>query len=150
MGSVAGDAVGCFTKRALTAESDVDRRVRTPVGAQIARSVASDEVRPEDNLPSIAAARRAFSPGQSPSLTVTDPVDPAWIPWDDSWDERRPYPCAMRAFCASACGICAGRTPGAAGQPTLKSVGSGFEPLAPHQQRPRPGAPPVLPVPAKQ
>jgi hypothetical protein len=34
----------------------------------------------------------------------------AWLPWDDSWDERQSYPCAMCAFCASACGIRAGRT----------------------------------------
>src|SRR5215472_389192 len=32
------------------------------------------------------------------------------MPWDDSWDEYRPYPCAMCAFRASECDIRAGRT----------------------------------------
>ena len=69
-------------------------------------------------------------PGQPPSLTVTDPAGPAW----DAWDEYRPYPRATCAFRASSCDICTGRTPRASGQPTL-SVGSGFEPLAPHQAK---------------
>jgi len=47
------------------AESDVDRRVRRPVAAQIARSVASDEVRPENDLPSIATGRRAVMQGHA-------------------------------------------------------------------------------------
>src|SRR2546430_16041089 len=62
-------------------------------------------------------------PGRPPSLTVTDPAGPGWMPWDDSWDERRPYPCAMCAFRAPTCGICAGRTPGTAEQPTFNPWG---------------------------
>ena len=52
----------------------------------------------------------------------------AWLPWDDSWDEYRPYPCAMCAFCASARDICAGRTHGAAKQPTLNPRVRGSSP----------------------
>src|SRR5262245_29961373 len=36
------------------------------------------------------------------------------MPWDVSWDEYRQHLRAMCAFCASTCGIRAGRTPGAA------------------------------------
>jgi hypothetical protein len=36
-------------------------------------------------------------PGEASSLTVTDPASPAWLPWDDSWDEHRPH---LRAMCA--------------------------------------------------
>jgi len=70
-------------------------------------------------------------PGQSPSLTVTNPAGPAWMPWDDSWDERRPHPCAMCAFRASACGVRAGRTPGAAEQPSFNPWVQGSSPWRP-------------------
>ena len=59
------------------------------------------------------SARRVFSLGRL-LLTVTDSAYPAWWPWNDSWDEHRPCPCATCAFRASTCGICAGRTPGTA------------------------------------
>ena|SRR5436190_11425439 len=73
-------------------------------------------------------------PGQPPSLAVTDPAGPGWMPWDDSWDERRPYPCAMCAFRAPACDICAGRTPGAAKQPTFNPWVLGSSPRRPTNQ----------------
>ena len=34
------------------------------------------------------------------------------MPWNDSWNEHRLYPCAICAFRASAWGRCAGSTPG--------------------------------------
>src|SRR5262249_31130558 len=45
------------------------------------------------------ASRRlgARSPRLFPSLTVTDPAGPAWLPWDDSWDEHP---------AASPCNVC--------------------------------------------
>jgi hypothetical protein len=65
----------------------------------------------------LRAERRvgARSPGQCPLLTVTDPAGRAWI----SRDEHRPHLRAICAFGASACGICAVRTPGASEQPTF-------------------------------
>src|SRR5215469_8277530 len=74
-------------------------------------------------------AARARSHG-AVSITYCDgsPPSSAWLPWDDSWDERQPYSCAMCAFCASICGIRAGRTPGAAKQPTLNPRVRGSSP----------------------
>jgi hypothetical protein len=51
--------------------------------------------------------------------------------WNDSWDEHRPCPCAMCAFRASTRGICAGRTPGAAGRPTFNPWVLGSSPRRP-------------------
>src|SRR5438034_3712934 len=43
--------------------------------------------------PSRTAGRRVFS--WTVSVTYCDGSSgPAWMPWDDLWDEYRPYPCA--------------------------------------------------------
>src|SRR5262249_12861587 len=70
-------------------------------------------------------------PGRYPALTVTEPPGQPGRLWDDSCAEGRPYPCAMCAFCAPACGICAGRTPGAAKQPTFNPWVQGSSPWRP-------------------
>ena len=45
----------CVLNALFSAESGVDRRVRTAMPAQIAQFGASDEARPEDDLLNIAA-----------------------------------------------------------------------------------------------
>ena len=53
------------------------------------------------------------------------------MPWDDSWNEHRPYPCAMCAFRALVCGLCAGKTPGTPEQPTFNPLVQGSSPWRP-------------------
>ena len=79
---------------------------------------ASGTTATEQSGEHIAGSARVL-PGQPLSLTVTNSACPAWWPGNQSWDERRPCPRAMCAFRAFTCGSCAGRTPGAARQPTL-------------------------------
>jgi hypothetical protein len=50
------------------------------------------------------------------------------MPWNDSWNDYRLYPCAICAFRASACGHCAGRTPGTPERPTLNPRVRGSSP----------------------
>src|SRR5690242_11638259 len=64
------------------------------------------------------------------------------MPSDDSWDEYRPHPCAMCAFRASARGICAGRTPGAASQPTFNPWVQGSSPCRSNCETPLTTRPP--------
>jgi hypothetical protein len=73
------------------------------------RSAASGLIAAEPYPP--RTARLGARSPRTVSVTYCDGSSgPPWDAWDDSWDEYRPYPCAMCAFRASACGIRAGRT----------------------------------------
>jgi hypothetical protein len=85
-------------------------RTATRGRTQIVRSGAVPTDMPSGRVGRQIGGSARVLPGRSPSLTVTDPRARPGMPWDDSWDEYRPYPCAMCAFRASACGIRAGRT----------------------------------------
>ena len=84
----------------------------TGYGQDKARPDRRDNRRRRNQAHPARSATRAFSPGRSLSLTVTDSPGQPGMPWDASWDECRPHPCAICAFRAPMCGIHAVRTPG--------------------------------------